>query len=161
MEYDFGEFDSYEELNKAAEGLLTEGDHESLMALASENGIDQADAEDYIDGVIKELSTPLTAAYGKLDVESRELKVTEIMEDWMQHIKAMCLDEQTMAIAVRRKGKSLKGCIAALIKWAFSHQYEIPADVKKEAGISASKVTLGIPGAKSAKEIIKNYYLGK
>lgn len=43
----FGEFDSAEELNKAAEGLKEEGDKESLIELAKENGIDPEDAEDY------------------------------------------------------------------------------------------------------------------
>ena len=86
----FGEFDSSEELNKAAEGLLEEGDIESLKIMAAENGIDTADVEDYEDGLINSLTTPLTAAYGKLDIESKELKITEIMEDWMQYIKIMC-----------------------------------------------------------------------
>lgn len=39
----FGEFDSAEELNKAAEGLKEEGDKESLIELAKENGIDPED----------------------------------------------------------------------------------------------------------------------
>ena len=42
----FGEFDSVEELNKAAAGLKTEGDEESLIALAEENGLTREDAED-------------------------------------------------------------------------------------------------------------------
>lgn len=44
----FGEFDSAEELNLTAEGLKTEGDMESLLILAEENGIDKEDAEDYM-----------------------------------------------------------------------------------------------------------------
>ena len=36
----FGNFDSYEELNKAAEGLKREGGVESLKALSIENGLD-------------------------------------------------------------------------------------------------------------------------
>ena len=51
----FGEFDSSEELNKAAEGLLEEGDIESLKIMAAENGIDTADVEDYSDGSINSL----------------------------------------------------------------------------------------------------------
>ena len=35
----FGEFDSYKELNEAAEGQFNEGDEESLRILAAENGI--------------------------------------------------------------------------------------------------------------------------
>ena len=37
----FGEFDSAEEINLTAEGLKTEGDMESLLVLAEENGIER------------------------------------------------------------------------------------------------------------------------
>nr|DAE38263.1 MAG TPA: PcfK-like protein [Caudoviricetes sp.] len=157
----FGEFDSSEELNKAAEGLLKEGDIESLKILAAENGIDKDDVEDYEIGLIDSLTTPLTAAYGKLDIETAQLNITEIMEDWMQYIRLQCLNDSKMASEVRKKGKTLKGCIAALIKWSFGHQYEIPADIIKASGISAGRVTLGIPGAGTAHRLIKEYYLGK
>lgn len=157
----FGEFDSSEELNKAAEGLLKEGDIESLKILAAENGIDKDDVEDYEIGLIDSLTTPLTAAYGKLDIETAQLNITEIMEDWMQYIRLQCFNDSKMASEVRKKGKTLKGCIAALIKWSFGHQYEIPADIIKASGISAGRVTLGIPGAGTAHRLIKEYYLGK
>lgn len=157
----FGEFDSSEELNKAAEGLLKEGDIESLKILAAENGIDKDDVEDYEIGLIDSLTTPLTAAYGKLDIETAQLNITEIMEDWMQYIRLQCLNDSKMASEVRKKGKTLKGCIVALIKWSFGHQYEIPADIIKASGISAGRVTLGIPGAGTAHRLIKEYYLGK
>lgn len=34
-------------------------------------------------------------------------------------------------------------------------------DIIKAAGVSASKVTLGIPGMARAKKIITDYYMGK
>ena len=37
----FGEFDSCEELNRAAAAQFKEGDDEALIALAEENGIDR------------------------------------------------------------------------------------------------------------------------
>lgn len=61
----FGEFDSVEELNMTAEGLKAEGDLESLKILAVENGLDAADAEDYVDGIVTELASALMAAAGK------------------------------------------------------------------------------------------------
>lgn len=36
----FGEFDSCEEINMAAQGLYEEGDIKSLRALAKENGLE-------------------------------------------------------------------------------------------------------------------------
>ena len=61
----FGEFDSAEELNMSAAGLLKEGDTESLIVLAKENGIDKEDAKDYIDGCMDVLASPIAAALGK------------------------------------------------------------------------------------------------
>jgi len=155
----FGEFDSCEELNRAAAAQLKEGDTEALIALALENGIEKEDAQDYIDGLTDILATPLMAAYGKLDVETRELMPYEIMEDWMQYIRLRCAENPDMAAAIRKKGKSLKGCIAALLTWSLKNAKEVDKDILKAAGISY-RVTLGIPGMKSAKQIITEYYLG-
>lgn len=70
----FGEFDSYEEINRAAAAQLAEGDEEAVYAIAEENGIDREDAEDYIAGDAPELVTALMAANGKLQVEAAELQ---------------------------------------------------------------------------------------
>ena len=40
----FGEFDSAEEINRAAAAQLAEGDTEAVMAIALENGLDKDDA---------------------------------------------------------------------------------------------------------------------
>lgn len=156
----FGEFDSWKEINKAAEGQKAEGDEEALLTLAKENGIDKEDAEDYFDGAIQELCTPLTAAFGKLDVENEDLKPKDIMDDWYKYIMTLVAADEQMAIAVRKKGKSLKGCIAKLLKWSFEHQQKVDKDILQAAGVSASKVTIGIPGMGTAHKIIKEYYLG-
>lgn len=156
----FGEFDSAEELNKAAAGQKEEGDEKALYELAEENGIDKEDVEDYLDDMVPELVNPLLAAYGKLKVEAAELKVYEIMEDWVQYIKIRCSEDAAMAAAVRKKGKSLKGCIAELLKWSLENQYTVDGDILKAAGVNG-KCTLGIPGMGRAKQIISEYYLGK
>lgn len=156
----FGEFDSVEEMNRAAAAQLAEGDTEAILILAAENGIDKEDAEDYIDGVVPELVNPLMAAYGKLAVEAKELNPYEIMEDWLTYIKKCCMEDTEMAKAVRRKGKSLKNCIAELLKWSMKNQKDVDKDILKACGITY-KVTLGIPGMGRAKKIITEYYLGK
>lgn len=156
----FGEFDSAEELNMCAAGLLAEGDIESLQQLATENGIDKEDVQDYIDGYVDELATPLMAALGKIEVESRELKPKEIMEDWVEYIRAQCMESEKMEVAVRKKGKSVKGCIAELLKWSFKNQIPVDKDILKAAKVSDNKVTLGIPGMGTAKKIMVDYYMG-
>ena len=154
----YGEFDSAEEINKAAEEKLAKGDTEAVIGIAIENGIDKEDAEDFIDGAVGELATPLMAALGKIAVEEQDLKPYEIMEDWVSYIKMQCQDNPKMCLAVRRKGKSLKGCIAALLKWSLKNQYQVPQDILKECHISY-KCTLGIPGMKRARDIIQEYYM--
>ena len=155
----FGEFDSAEELNRAAAAQFKEGDTEAILTIAKENGIDEEDARDYIDGCTPEFVTPLMAAFGKLEVESAALKPYGIMEDWMQYIKIRCSEDPAMAIAVRRKKKSLKGCMAALVSWSLKNARPVDKDILKAAGISY-RVTLGIPDMGQAKKIITEYYLG-
>lgn len=157
----FGEFDSAEEINETAAGLLEEGDLDGLREMAKENGFDEDDVQDYIDGIYPELANTYTAAWNKLEVEMKELKVCEIMEDWVEYIRIKMEEEEEMQRAIRKKGKSLQGCIAALMKWGFKNQYPISKEIMKEAGVTASKVTLGIPGMGTAKKVITKYYMGK
>ena len=156
----FGEFDSWKEMNEAAEGQLQEGDFEAIRELAMENGIDLGDAEDYLEGFAEGFVTPVMAAHGKLKIEAEALKPQEIMEDWINYIRVRCLEDEKMALAVRRKGKTLKGCIAELLKWSFKNMYPVDKDITKAAGVTQS-VKLGIPGSGRAKQIITEYYLGK
>ncbi len=157
----FGEFNSAQEINETAVNLRKEGDTESLLILAKENGIDAEVAEAFLEGEILYLCDEIDAAIGKIEVESQDMKVKEIMKDWADYIKNRCMEESDMARAVRTKGKTLKGCIGALLKWSFGHQIPVEQDILKAAGVNAGRCTLGIPGMGTAKRIITEYYLGK
>lgn len=157
----FGEFNSYEEINELTENLFNEGDLESIKELAVENGIPEEYADLYINGDISTLCDAMTAAMGKLDVECQELRPKEIMEDWVEYIRGQCMESDMIAMAVRKKGKNLKGCIAAILKWSFENRYLVPKEICKAAGITNARVEEGIPGMGRAKKIIKKYYLGK
>lgn len=156
----FGEMDSFGEINELAENLFNEGDIESLKVMAKENGIDKDIVDLYLQGEVPVLCDPLTAALGKIDIECAELKPKEIMEDWVEYLRSQCMENELIAFQVRKKGKSLKGMIGALLKWSFGNQQQIDKDIIKAAGVSAGKVTLGIPGMGRAKKIIKEYYMG-
>lgn len=155
----FGEFDSYKEINTLADNLFNEGDRESIKVMAKENGIMKDDVLEYLEGTTPALCDPLMAAIGKLEVECADLKPKGIMEDWVEYIKGQCMENDLMSIQVRRKGKTLKGCIAALLKWSFANQQDIDKEIIKQAGVRAGKVTLGIPGMGRAKRIIREYYM--
>ena len=154
----FGEMDSFREINELAENLFNEGDVGSLKAMAEENGIDKDIVDLYLQGEVPVLCDPLTAALGKIEIECKELKPKEIMTDWVEYLKGQCMENEVLAFQVRKKGKSLKGMIGALLKWSFDNQNPVDKEIIKAAGISAGRVTLGIPGMGRAKQIIKDYY---
>ena len=155
----FGELTA-EEINKTAEGLKDEGDIKNLIVLAKENGIDEMYARLYIEDELDQLCDVASAALGKLAIEEADLKPVEIIEDWVAYIKGSCLDDENIAVAVRKKGKNLKGCIAELLKWSFKNAYNVDKDIIKAAGVSNATVKMGIPGIGTAKKLIKEYYLG-
>ena len=157
----FGEMDTFGEINELADNLFNEGDTESIKTMAKENGIDKEYVDMYLDGDIPVLCDAMTAALGKIDVEVADLKPKEIMEDWVEYLRGQCMENELLAFNVRKKGKSLKGCIAALLMWSFKNQQPIDKGIIKAAGVSAGKVTLGIPGMARAKQIITAYYMGK
>lgn len=159
----FGEFDSAEELNRAAAAQKAEGDEEALYALAEENGIEAVEVDDYLDGCVEELVNPLMAAMGKLKVEKEELKSFDgmIMDDWIMYVTECVSESEDMQMAVRKKGNSLKDCIVTLLKWSFENAQPVGEDIAKAAGVPgtlAGNVKLGIPNMRKAKEIIKEYY---
>lgn len=154
----YGEFDSYKEINELAENLFNEGDNNSLFELAAENGIPREMADAYLKGETAEFCDPLTAALGKIEIEEADLKPKQIMADWVEYLKAQCMSHEVAALQVRKKGKSLRGCIAELLKWSFKNQQNIDKDILSAAGVNANRVTLGIPGMGQAKKIIKAYY---
>lgn len=156
----FGELSSAAEINELALNLRSEGDFDSIKELAKENGIDQEMAEVFINDGICFLCDTLSAAIGKINVECAELKPKELVEDWVEYIKGTCAEHEDMAAAVREKGKTIKGCIADLLKWSFKNCYAVDADICKAAGVSGTNVKMGIPGMARAKQIIKDYYLG-
>ena len=156
----FGEMDSFGEINELADNLFNEGDTASIKTMAKENGIDKEYVDRYLAGDIPVLCDAMTAALGKIDVEVADLKPKEIMEDWVEYLRGQCMENELLAFNVRKKGKSLKGCIASLLMWSFKNQEPIDKGIIKAAGVSAGKVTLGIPGMARAKQIITDYYMG-
>lgn len=149
-----------EEINELARNLKTEGDTANVITLAKENGIDTDIAEVFLEGEIDFLCDNVTAAIGKIEMEAKEMKVKEIIADWVEYIKVKCFDDENMALAVREKDKNLEGCIAELLKWSYKNMYKIDTKITKAAGIGDASVKMGIPGMAKAKELIESYYRG-
>lgn len=160
----FGEFDSVEELNRAAAAQLKECDEAAILAIAEENGIDKEDTQDYIDGCTDELATHLMASLGKLEVEARDLKLEGLFVDWKEIIAQYCTEEEGFSRAVRRKGKRLEQCMGELLKQSFAGKKQVSERICRAAGLRdagrTDPVYLGIPNRAEAKKMIWNYYMG-
>lgn len=162
----FGEFDSAEELNRAASAQKTEGDREALLILAQENGIDKEDAEDYLEDYIDELVTPLVAALGKLKVEEADLKIAGILTDWVDELRNLCTEDEAFCRAVRRKGKDLAGYIALTADTGYKNRAVVDKRIvaktsKVKSVVGSHEFSIGIPDKKTRGELARRYYLGK
>lgn len=156
----FGEMDSCKEINDLAENLFNEQDTESIRAMAEENGIPEDYVELYLDGEIPYLCDAQSAAMGKLDMECKNLKMKGIMLDWVEYIRGTCMEDDLIAHQVRKKGKTLKGCMAALLIRSFQNRISVDQEIIKAAKIPAARVEFGVPSMGEAKQLIRNYYLG-
>ena len=133
--------------------------------MAIENGIDKEDAEDYADGIMDELATPLMAALGKIKVESEDLKLKAILQDWALELQSECAESEELARAVRNK--KLAGYIAALAESGFENRTVVDkkivelckGEIKKIIG--NHEFSIGVPDRVERKKIMKKYYLGK
>ena len=112
----FGEFNSAEEINLSAAGQREQGDKESLLVLAKENGIDEAIAECFFNGEIDMLVDDTSAAMGKIEIEKEiagikaDFNFNDIQDSIISYLMAECMESTDFAKKVRSKGKSLNEC---------------------------------------------------
>lgn len=118
----FGEFDSFEEINQAAEGQFNQGDFDALQELAKENGIPEDFTELYIAGDIPALCDATMAAAGKIEIELAEIrKKKKVDPDMAQAVADYMLsraDSEEIARQIRCKGKSIEGCLRVMYEAA-------------------------------------------
>lgn len=160
----FGEFDSAEEINKAAAGQLAQGDTQAIRDIAKENGLDPQDAEDYITGEVPELCTPLMAALGKLKVEKEALQLKGVLEDWYDIVADLSVNDVNIMAAVRRKDKSLKVFMSRVLARAFDTKELVSNDIVKITKVKGGSenmrgpVYLGIPSRAEIRKMCIEYY---
>lgn len=148
---------NYDELIRTAKAEKEEGDEEALIALAQENGLDQEDAEDYMDDLTEVLCTPREAAVARIEMEAKDLEVSGIWEEWKGCVLEMCMQEEDLACAVCRKNRSLLGLFGKLLKLGFDSKQRVDKRICKEAGLNDNVYT-GIPTRQQVAETISNYY---
>ena len=161
----FGEFDNAATLNQKAAELKEAGKEKELKELAKENGIDIEDAEDYYDGALNKLTNPIIAAIGKIKIEADEYKAQSVIRDWLSDLEAQVVENEQLAIAVKRKDKSIAGYIAEIVKYSYNHSITVDSrivnlcpDVKKIMG--SHPLTIGAADRKACKNLMHEYFLG-
>lgn len=161
----FGEFDSYLEINRTADQEKKEGDIESLKALAEENGLDPDDTQDYIEGLCDDLCTANSAAEGKIRIELAALKIKDgtILDDYAKETIECSIKNRDFAIAVRKKGKTLKGYLASLIDYSCKYSYVVPDEIVKETKeakkrLGSHELRLGDASRKDRLHLMQQYY---
>lgn len=154
----FGEFDSAEEINDKAAELKASGDAEALSDLARENGLDEEDARDYLDGVTGEFTTPALAAIGKIEAETEKIELFGVFTDWKGEILSMCQGED-FAVAVRRKGKSIAECFACVMKEEMEHRKTVDKKITALIKGWPNGAAISTLTRKDQADIIRRYYL--
>lgn len=172
MEKKFGIFNTVEELNRAAAAQKAEGDLEALIGLATENGLEKEDAEDYMDSDDAEdtLCNETMAAIGKLKLEAEDLKLESQMKDWKDFVVQMLMEYPTqhmeedgaaLANAVFNPDKKLLDVLAAGLKLSSENRITVDMRIIKAAGLPESAAYIGMCGRDDLKRIILDYYMGK
>ncbi len=150
----FGEFDSCEEINMAAQGLYEEGDIESLHVLAEENGLEdmleiylQQEEEDILNGEVW-LCDPVTAAIGKLEIEKKAAADWKILaDDVAGYLMGNC-DDEAFARCIRKEGKRIEEAAERIAKEAKSNTVTLPGGGR-----------CSYCGPMKGYQIIKEYYM--
>lgn len=155
----FGPFKSADEINVKAAELLAAGDVDGIKELAKETGIDEEDAQDYIEGVVGELCTELMATLGKIKVESAELDIFGPFETWKDFIVEEINTDPLFGKYVMDPGKTLVGAFAAVIKEEGAKRKAIDKKICKAAGIPEN-VQASTLTKKQQIAVIRKYYTG-
>lgn len=160
----FGEFDSAIEINNKANELKAAGDKDGIKKLGKENGLDVEDVNDFIRGDIDELTTPMLAALGKINIEVREYNIKGVLREWISELQEAATDPD-MADAIRRKGKSISDFIARTADYGYRNKATVDKrivakcpEIKKVIG--NHEFSIGIPDKRERKKIMREYYLG-
>lgn len=163
----YGEFDSAEEINRAAAAQKAEGDLEAVYAIAEENGIDREDAQAFIDGEEDALCTPLSAAFGRLSVEAAHYGFKGVMNDWLRELQQECVEDESVRDGVRRKGKGIDGYIVALIEDSYRHRVEVHREIQDKCPkavkdiMGSHPLTIGSTDLAGRRRIMRKYYGGE
>lgn len=163
MERKFGIFNTVEELNRAAAAQKEEGDLETLIGLAEENGLEKEDAEDYMDDCADCLCTPYMAAIGKLNMEEKELRLESQLKDWKDFIIQITSEYEgdDLSNAIFSPEKHMVDVLAAGLKKASKNRVKVDEKIAKAAGLPGGNIYIGMCGRDELRKIVMEYYLGE
>ena len=159
-------FDTIEELNAAAAAIKETGDAAKLKELAADCGLDKTDAEDYMDGTVEEFATLPMAVNARIGMESKELKIAGVLADWRDTLLAECTEDQELCKGALRITKTLKGYMAAVIRFSFGNKVQVSNEIVKVTKVLhdgkeeqlRGPLYMGVPNNAQLRQIIREYY---
>ena len=159
----FGEMDSAGEMNQKAAELKMKGDKEALIALALENGLDKEDAEEYLDDEVPELATELQAAIGKLNAESKDLKLSGVLMDMVTELMDLCTTNRDLCRAVRRREKDLAGYLAEVAEAGYKsrcivHKRIVERTRQIKSIVGKHEFAIGVPDKQTRRKLALSYW---
>lgn len=89
------------------------------------------------------------------------LPTSSLIHDWVDYIRKMSIEDNTIAKAVRSKEKSLTECLSKILKKSFENQWSVPSKITNDANVRANRVTFGITNEIATRKIIREYYGGE
>lgn len=144
------------EFNEAAKEMLPDCIDE-LKKLAAEYHIDPQDTEDYINGDMQELATPLQLAIGTIEDAKTTLNTDGVLADWMGTLETMAATSEELAEKITFSGLEIKDLLGQILKKAFDSKIQVDDRIVKAAGLQ-TPLYLGIPGNKEIKKLIEDFY---
>ena len=146
-------------LNRTAETLKNAKDLKGLKKLCKENGVDEEEAADYMEGYTASLFNSFILAAAKLKKERNALKdLPTALSLYTDEIINLALDE-VVAAGILRDDKNLVNALGLIVKEASRTRKTIPVEIAKAAGIP-SNVPMGDVDRVTFVKIIKTYYTG-
>lgn len=104
---------TYEDLMKAIDGQIQEGDLSALKELAEENGLKEELVLLAAETGETEVIDAFTVAACRLDMEARNCKSRLPVQPVADYLKAQCMDYTVLA-AVMKKDKDLNTCMETI-----------------------------------------------
>lgn len=99
-------------------------------------------------------------------MENADLCLGGVLLDWVDELRAMCIEREEFARAVRRKGKDLAGYIALTAEEGYKNRTVVDRRIVAKTEqikqiLGNHEFAIGIPDKLTRRRLAEQYYTGK